>query len=59
MLMLCTVVVCNHWVWLWGVCVVVVESLTFDPTFHLELPPAPTDEDIVYAEKWRYVIQLR
>ena len=34
-------------------------SLTFDLTFHLELPPDATDEEIVYAEKWRYVIQLR
>ena len=29
------------------------------PTFHMKLPPNPTGEEMAYAEKWSYVIQLR
>jgi hypothetical protein len=28
-------------------------------TFHMAVPPDATEEELAYAEKWRYVIQLR
>ena len=33
-------------------------SLT-PPTFHMTVPPNATEEEMAYAEKWSYVIQLR
>ena len=44
----------------WFIYMNMYQEQTLTPhTFHMTVPPNATEEEMAYAEKWSYVIQLR